>query len=341
MNAFDSDQALDEFLSRPTDGVLRTLGQCPGDVIILGAAGKMGPTVVQMAARACRELNDGRRVVAVSRFSNAAERARMESLGVHTIACDLLDRSAVAALPTAPNVIFMAGMKFGATGQEALTWAMNAYVPALVCEKYASSRIVAYSTGNIYGLVPLAGGGSVESDTPAPVGDYAMSCLGRERIFQHFALARGTAVAMFRLNYACECRYGVLVDLATKVWNSQPVDLAMGHFNVIWQGDAVAMSLQLLAHATSPAVPFNVTGPEILNVREVCEKLGRLLNRKPTFTGQETQQALLSNASRAMGLFGRPRVTPDEMMEMIAHWIRRGGRSLGKPTHFEVRDGKF
>lgn len=341
MNTFDSDPILDEFLSRPTDGAIQALRGCPGDVIILGAAGKMGPTVVQMTARACRELDDGRRVIAVSRFSNAAQRERMESFGVHTIACDLLDRAAVAALPTAPNVIFMAGMKFGATGQEPLTWAMNAYVPALVCEKYASSRIVAYSTGNIYGLAPVAGGGSVESDAPAPVGDYAMSCLGRERMFQHFALAHGTAVALFRLNYACECRYGVLVDLATKIWNAQPVNLAVSHFNVIWQGDAVAMSIQLLAHAASPALPMNVTGQEILHVREVCEEFGRLLDRKPTFTGKETDQALLSNASRAMGLFGPPRVKADELMQMIAYWIRRGGRSLGKPTHFEVRDGKF
>jgi nucleoside-diphosphate-sugar epimerase len=235
----------------------------------------------------------------------------------------------------------MAGMKFGATGQEALTWAMNAYVPALVCEKYARSRIVAYSTGNIYGLAPLGGGGSVESDEPNPVGDYAMSCLGRERIFQHFAMAHKTPVTMFRLNYACECRYGVLVDLARKVWNSQPIDLAMGYFNVIWQGDAVAMSIQALERAASPAAAINVTGPEILRVRDVCEKLGRLMNRKVTFVGSESPHALLSNAGLALELFGRPRVSADQLMQMVASWVSRGGRSLGKPTHFEVRDGKF
>ncbi len=332
---------LDDLLSQPTDGVIDALRRCPGDVIVLGAAGKMGPSLAAMVHRACRQIGEGRNVTAVARFSDPAARQRFESLGIHTIQCDLLDPVAVASLPDAPNVIFMAGMKFGATGQEALTWAMNAYVPALVCEKYARSRIVAYSTGNIYGLAPLDRGGSVEGDESSPVGDYAMSCLGRERIFQHFALARKTPVALIRLNYACECRYGVLADLARKVWNSQPIDLAMGYFNVIWQGDAVAMSIQALERAASPAVPINVTGPEILRVRDVCETFGSLMNRKVAFVGSESPQALLSNASRALELFGRPRVGPGQLMQWIASWVSRGGRSLGKPTHFEVRDGKF
>ena len=336
-----TEQQLDDLLSQPTDGVIATLRRCSGDVIVLGAAGKMGPSLAAMVHRACRQIGDQRNVLAVARFSDPAARQRFESLGIRTIQCDLLDRGAVASLPDAPNVIFMAGMKFGSTGQEALTWAMNAYVPALVCEKYAHSRIVAYSTGNIYGLAPLDRGGSVEADELNPAGDYAMSCLGRERIFQHFALARKTPVAMFRLNYACECRYGVLVDLARKVWNSQPIDLAMGYFNVIWQGDAVAMSIQALEQAASPAVPINVTGPETLRVRDVCEKFGALMGRKVAFTGNESPQALLSNASRAFELFGRPRVSADQLMQWIASWVSRGGRSLGKPTHFEVRDGKF
>jgi hypothetical protein len=341
MDAVLTDEELDELLSRPTDGVIAALRRCPGDVIVLGAAGKMGPSLAAMVHRACRQIGEGRNVTAVARFSDPAARQKFEAAGIRTIQCDLLDRGAVASLPDAPNVIFMAGMKFGATGQEAMTWAMNAYVPALVCEKYAHSRIVAYSTGNIYGLVPLGGGGSVESDEPNPVGDYAMSCLGRERIFQHFALAHKTPVALFRLNYACECRYGVLADLARKVWNRQPIDLAMGYFNVIWQGDAVAMSIQALEQAASPAAAINVTGPEILRVRDVCETFGRLMNREVTFVGSESPQALLSNAGRAMALFGRPRVSAEQLMQWIASWVSRGGRSLGKPTHFEVRDGKF
>jgi hypothetical protein len=336
-----TEQQLDDLLSQPTDGVIASLRQCPGDVIVLGAAGKMGPSLAAMVHRACRQIGDQRNVLAVSRFSDPAQRQKFESAGVRTIQCDLLDPSIFASLPEASNVIFMAGMKFGSTGQEALTWAMNAYVPALVCEKYARSRIVAYSTGNIYGLTSLDIGGSVETDGPNPVGDYAMSCLGRERIFQHFSQSRKTPVALIRLNYACECRYGVLVDLARKIWNSQPIDLAMGYFNVIWQGDAVAMSIQALERAASPAVPLNVTGPEILRVREVCEKFANLMNRKVTFVGSESPLALLSNASRALELFGRPRVSADELMQWIATWVSRSGRSLGKPTHFEVRDGKF
>jgi hypothetical protein len=341
MNPIETDETLDDLLSQPTEGVVAAMRQCPGDVVVLGAGGKMGPTLTRMAHRAAATIGDGRSVTAVSRFSNPDERARFESWGIRTVPCDLLDRAAAASLPEAPNIIFMAGMKFGSTGQEALTWAMNVYVPAVVCERYQRSRIVAFSTGNIYGLAPLAGGGSVEGDALNPVGDYAMSCLGRERIFDHFSRARKTPVALFRLNYACECRYGVLVDLARKVWNDQPIDLAMGYFNVIWQGDATAMALQSLPHATSPALPINVAGPEILRVRDVCEQLGGLMKRKVTFVGQESPQALLSNAARAFKFFGRPRVSADELTQMVANWVVRGGRSLGKPTHFEVRDGKF
>jgi nucleoside-diphosphate-sugar epimerase len=232
-------------------------------------------------------------------------------------------------------------MKFGSTGQEPLTWAMNVYLPALVCERYARSHIAAFSTGNVYGLVPCDGGGSVENDPPNPAGEYAISCLGRERIFEHFSLTNHTPVAILRLNYATELRYGVLVDLAKRVWNEHPVDLAMGSVNVIWQGDACAMTLCALADCASPAFILNVAGPELLRVREICERLGDLLGKPPRFIGAEGTDALLNNGSAGHQRYGLPQVDAWRMLHWVADWVRRGGALLGKPTHFEVRDGKF
>jgi len=308
---------------------------------VLGVAGKMGPSLARMARRASDLAGTRRRIIGVARFSMAGSEAELQRYGVETIRCDLLDEGACQRLPDAANVLYLAGMKFGATGQESLTWAMNTHLPALACRKFAHSRIVAFSTGNIYGLVSPSSGGAREADPPAPVGEYAMSCLGRERIFEHFSRTQGTPVALIRLNYACDLRYGVLVDLARKVLLGAPVDLSMGWFNTLWQGDANAMTLQCLAHVASPPLVLNLTGPESLNVRETCERLGELLGRKAVFTGTEAPTALLSNAGRACRFFGQPRVSADQLLAWVAGWLRQGGATLNKPTHFEARDGRF
>jgi nucleoside-diphosphate-sugar epimerase len=260
---------------------------------------------------------------------------------VETRHCDLLDARAVAQLPDAPLVVYMAGRKFGSTGQESLTWAMNAAVPVHVSERYAGSRIAMFSTGNVYGLTPMNGGGSRETDPLAPVGEYAMSCLARERIFEHFSEAFHTKTTILRLNYATEMRYGLLVDLARQILSGRPVDLTMGYFNVIWQGDANAMALQSLVHGSSPARVINLAGPDVLSVRDTCERIAARLGMPVRFTGQEASDALLSNGSTGWSLLGRPRVTAERLIEWTADWVKRGGASLDKPTHFESRDGRF
>jgi nucleoside-diphosphate-sugar epimerase len=332
---------LEVLLSEPTPGAIATMKRLPGDIILLGVAGKMGPTLARMAKRASDMAGVKRRVIGVARFSDAKHESDLQRQGVETIRCDLLDEDAVKKLPDAPNVIYLAGMKFGSSGQESLTWAMNTYLPSIICKKYAHSRIVAFSTGNVYGLVPVARGGSVETDPPNPIGEYAMSCLGRERMFEHFSRALKTPLLLLRLNYACELRYGVLVDLAQQIAAGKSIDLGMGWFNVIWQGDANAMTLQALDHVTSPATLLNMTGPELLNVRETCEKLARHMGRKVSFNGRESDNALLNNSSRAFSLFGKPRFTAEKLIERVADWVEQGGSTLGKPTHFESRDGKF
>ncbi len=332
---------LEDRLSEPSPGVVETMRRLEGDVIVLGVAGKMGPSLARMARRASDLAGSKRRVIGVARFSAAGCEGELQRHGIETIRCDLLDEEAMQRLPDAPNVLYLAGMKFGATGQESLTWAMNTNLPALICRKFARSRVVAFSTGNVYGLVLATGGGSLETDTPAPIGEYAMSCLGRERMFEHFSRTLGTRAALLRLNYACDLRYGVLVDLAQKILSGAPVDLGMSCFNTIWQGDANAMTLGCFDHVASPPLLLNLTGPELLNVRETCEKLGRLLGRKPVFVGAESPTALLSNARQAVGLFGPPRVSADQLIAWVASWLLQGGQTLNKPTHFEARDGRF
>ncbi len=333
-------EQLDDLLSEPTPGVVATLGRLEGDLLILGVVGKMGPTLARMARRASEMAGVRRRVIGVARFSAGGE-ARLRECGIETVRADLLDPAQLVRLPEAPNVVYMAGMKFGTTGQEALTWAMNSLLPALVCQRFRSSRIVAFSTGNVYGLAPVVLGGSVESDPLQPAGDYAMSCVGRERVFEHFSRTLNIPLALLRLNYAVELRYGVLVDLAQRVWAGQAIDLTMGNFNVIWQGDANAVTLQAFDHVASPPFVVNVTGPELLSVRRIAEEFGRLFGKEVAFHGQEAGDALLSNAQRGHGLFGYPRVGVRQMVSWVADWVRRGGPTLGKPTHFETRDGKF
>ncbi|HEX5272046.1 MAG TPA: NAD-dependent epimerase/dehydratase family protein [Gemmataceae bacterium] len=334
-------EELEDCLSAPPPGAVEALAGLEGDLLLLGAGGKMGPSLARMARRASDAAGRRRRVIAVSRFGAGAAEARLRDHGIETVRRDLLDPAALAALPEAANVVWMAGFKFGAAADPSLAWAMNAWLPGAVCQRYSASRIVAFSTGNVYGLAPLAGGGSAEDDPPRPVGEYAQSCLGRERVFEHFSRTLGVPVALLRLNYACELRYGVLADVARKLAAGEPIDLGMGHFNALWQGDANAWALQALAHTSAPPRVLNLAGPELLSVRRVAEDLGRLLGRPPGFRGAELPDAILSNSQRAVRLFGYPRVGVRQMMEWVAHWVRVGGPSLDRPTHFEVRDGQF
>jgi nucleoside-diphosphate-sugar epimerase len=337
---FHTEADLDERLSRPTPAVIETLARLPGDLILLGVAGKMGPSLARMAKRASDAAGVKRRVIGVSRFSSGEDAALREH-GIETIRCDLLNEAELAQLPDAANVVYMPGRKFGSTGDESTTWAVNCYLPSLVCRKYRDSRIVAFSTGNVYPLTAPSSGGPTESDPPNPVGEYGMSALGRERMLEYFSRTLGVRTAIIRLNYACDLRYGVLVDLARKVFAGEAIDLGMGHFNTIWQGDANAQTLRAFDHvATSPTV-FNVTGPEVLSVREVCARLGERFGKPPRFTGAEAPTALLSNATRALAELGPLDVPTDALIGWVADWVRAGGRLLNKPTHFEARDGRF
>ncbi len=336
-----SESDLETLLAAPSAPALAALQHLESDLLILGVGGKMGPTLARMAAQALARIGSPFQVIAVARFSQPALRTKLESWGVKTVACDLLDRNALATLPASRNLIFMAGQKFGTTGAPSQTWAMNSYMPALVAERFTEARIVVFSTGNVYPLTPIAQGGAVESDPPEPVGEYANSCLGRERIFEHFSLTRGLRCAIMRLNYAIELRYGVLLDIAVKVQQGQPVDLSMGTANVIWQGDANAQALALLDHCATPPFVLNVTGPETVSVRRVAERFGQILGVAPHFTGSEAPTALLNNAAKAQRLFGYPRVALDQIIDWTAAWVQAGGVTLNKPTHFESRDGRF
>jgi hypothetical protein len=337
----ENEQQLEELLSRPTAEVIDYFKTLEGDIIFLGIAGKIGPSIARMAKRACVEAGIAKRIIGVSRFSNEREKSQIESFGIETIRGDLLDPEFVKSLPQVRNVIYLAGMKFGAEGNLALTWAMNTYVPALVAEHYKNSKIVAFSTGCVYPLVRIESGGSLETDKPVAIGEYAQSCLGRERMFEFGSIKYNTPTVLIRLNYSVEMRYGVLVDVASKVKNDELVDLSMGYFNVIWQGDMNAMSLLTLAHCTSPANVINLTGPETLSVRQVAIEFGKLFGKNPKFTGHEAPTALLSNATLSHNIFGKPNVSTELMIQWIAHWISHENRLLNKQTHFEVRDGKY
>ncbi len=332
---------LEEILSRPSSGVVRALQECPGDVAILGAGGKMGPSVARMVRRAADQAGDSRRVLAVSRFGTGSLVDQLVESGVEVVSADLTDWASLASLPETPNVIFLAGQKFGTLALPSTTWVTNTVVPALVADRFRGSRIVALSTGNVYPLTPAQGEGSSEDDPAGPVGEYAWSCLGRERVLEHASRTRGTPIAIVRLNYAVDLRYGVLVDLALKVAAGTPVELRMGFVNVIWQRDAATQIIQCLAHAAVPPFVVNVAGPEVLAVRDVAHEFGRLFGREPVFTGTEAADALLSNTSRAQALWGLPSVTSSRLIAWVADWVTHGGVTLGKPTHFEQREGSF
>lgn len=332
---------LEELLSRPTPRVVEALARLDGDLILLGVGGKMGPTLARMARRASDEAGRPRRIWGVSRFSDRQLREELEQVGVETIACDLLDEQAVGRLPDAANVLSMVGFKFGASRTPEHTWAINCYLPALVCRRYRDSRIAAFSTGNVYGPVAHASGGSKEDDVPRPVGEYAMTALGRERMYQYFSLNQHTRVILLRLNYATELRYGVLVDLAQRVQRGQPVDVRTSHVNVIWLADANAMALASLEHAAVPARIVNLAGPDIVRVRELAARFGQQFGVGVACEGEEQGTSLLNDGRRGAALLGPPALPLATMIEWTAEWLKRGGPTLGKPTHFEVADGKF
>lgn len=336
------DEQLDELLSRPTPEVVEALGKLRGDIILLGVGGKMGPTLARMAVRASADAGVKRRVIGVSRFTDARGEKQLQGWGVETLRCDLLEPDQVAKLPDAANVVAMSALKFGSSDNKALTWGMNVYVPTLICRRYSGSRIVAFSTGNVYGLTDVRLGGSRESDSVNPVGEYAMSTLGRERMYEYFAKATNTPTAIVRLNYACELRYGVLADVARRVFAGEPIDLGMGCFNAVWQGDANAAVLRSFHELCSPeALVYNLAGPETLSVRRVAEYFAERFKVALKTTGVESSDALLSNGQWAHRYFGYPKVPVAEVMSWVADWILAGGRSLDKPTHFEARDGAY
>lgn len=334
---FEDVRQLEELLSQPSDGLVRDLERAHGHIMVLGVGGKMGPTLARMAKRAAPR----RRVIGVARFSQPGLRGELETQGVECVEADLLSREALARLPDAPNIVFMAGRKFGSTGSEWLTWAMNAHVPALVAERFAHSRIVAFSTACVYPFVSTSGNGATEDVPPtAPSGEYANSCVARERMFQHFSHQFQTPGRLLRLSYAIDMRYGVLHDVAQKILRREPIDLAMGHANIIWQGEANDWALRSLAHCETPTSPLNLSGPKI-SIRDVAQALGQRLGMEPLLTGQEAPTAWLVDCTRAFALFGPPRVGLDRMLDWTADWVRRGGETLGKPTHYEARDGKY
>jgi len=335
-------EELEDELSRPTAGVLETFRRHPGDVVVLGCGGKIGPTLTRMIARSFQELGQAtRRVVGVSRFSTSSARDSFEAWGIETVPCDLLDRGAVDRLPEAPLVVFLAGQKFGTQEAPARTWATNTLIPVHVAQRYSRSHIVALSTGCVYPLVPAHGPGSVEGDPLTPPGEYANSCVARERIFEYFSGQNATPMVLVRLCYAIDLRYGVLVDLAQRIWAGLPVDVTMGATHVIWQGDASARILQCFDHTSVPPNPVNLTGRDRLSIRDLAGQLGQALGRDVRFSGTEGATAWLWNAQRSYDWFGPPEVSLSTMIQATADWIRRGGPTLGKPTHFEVVDGTY
>ncbi len=335
------ENCLNSILATPSEDLVELMRSLDGDLILLGVAGKMGVSLAELAIAAIERSGVDRQVFGVARFSDLDAKAKLDAAGVHTIVCDLLERSAVARLPKAKNVLFMAGRKFGTAGAQYLTWAMNTLVPSHVAEHFRASRIVAFSTGCVYPLVRVNQTPD-ESVAPNPVGEYAQSCLGRERMFEYHSQKFGTPVCLFRLNYAIDLRYGVLHDIAQKVWLGEPVDNSVGHFNVIWQGDANHQALFCLERCLSPPAILNVTGPETLATEEVARRFGTLMNRPVRFSSESPGElAYLSDSSLARQLFGAPRVTAEQLILWQADWIMRGGRSLNKPTHFEVDDGKY
>ncbi len=326
---------------QPSAELIRDLAEVDGDIMILGAGGKMGPALSILARKAILKTNKEKKVIAVSRFTDKKLQNKLESFGIETIRADLLDNTQLWGLPEVNNIIFMAGMKFGTTGNESYTWAMNSYMPGKIAEKFPGSRMVVFSTGNIYSYVDKNSGGSVEDDRPGPIGEYAESCLGRERIFQYFSVKNNSPTVLFRLNYAVDFRYGVMVEIARSVFLEKEIDLSTGFVNLIWQEDACEYALRSLKHCHIPPLLLNVTGPGIISVRSLAEEFARIFNKQIRFTNKELPTALLSNAGRLFSLLGPPKTSLDKMTELIALWVAAGGDHSGKPTHFQERQGLF
>jgi len=366
------ESGLEDILSEPTEATRKVVATLNGDIVVLGAGGKMGPTLAMMlkkasartSQRACSAMptppkrlrrpeaaakagsaasqsSNGKDIYAVSRFSDKAVKARIEEAGIKTIEADLLDESQYRELPEVENVFYLAGMKFGTTGNQPLTWALNSFLPGLAARYYKNARIVAFSTGNVYPLVDIKSGGAREDTMPEPVGEYAQSCLGRERMFQYFSQLYDTPVTLVRLNYANEPRYGIIVDLTLRILNDEPIDLTMGAVNLIWQRDANDYIIQAISLAKSPPTVLNVTGPDTVPIRQLAEQIGKELGKEPKFISREAQTALLSNASCCFSLFGEPKTTLEEMVSMIVKWVTAGKKVLNKPTKYDIRNGKF
>lgn len=328
-------------LLQPSPALIADLAYIPGDIIILGAGGKMGPALAKLAQQAIGAAGLPKKVTAVSRFSEPGVREALDKAGITTINADLLDDAQLQALPDAENVLYLAGTKFGTTGKESITWAMNTYLPGRVAEKYRNSYIVVFSTGNVYPLLPVKSGGATEATAPEPVGEYAQSCLGRERLFQYQQSRYNTRQLIYRLNYANDVSYGVLLEIARAVMEERAIDLSMGHVNAIWQGDANEMAIRSLLHCENPAKLLNVTGPEVISVKWAAEHFGTLFNKKPVIVNEEQDTALLSNAAEAFHLFGYPNTSLKQMMGIQAEWLKQGGKTINKPTHYQERKGKY
>ncbi len=325
----------------PSDALVDDIATLSGDIILLGAGGKMGPALATLAKRAVDKAGVNKKIIAISRFREEGVQEQLNKKGINTINADLLHDAELQSLPEAENVLYMAGMKFGTKDNASLTWAMNAYLPGRVAQKYRSSRIVVFSSGNIYPMAPVYHGGVTELQAPEPIGEYAQRVLGRERMFQYFASINNTPILIYRLNFAVDVTYGVLVEVASSVIEQREIDLSMGHFNVIWQNDANEIALRSLHHCSVPAKLLNVTGPETISLRWCAEEFGRLMDKKPLFKNEEQPTAYLNNAAESFRLFGYPRTTLKQMMELLADWMISGGKKLNKPTHFQERKGKY
>ena len=328
-------------LSEPSPALLSDISKIDGDILILGVGGKMGPALAKLAKQSVDQAKVNIKIIGVSRFSEPGLKDDLENSGIETYTADLMNEEQLESLPAARNLFYLAGTKFGTTGRESYTWAVNTYLPGRVAEKYERSRIVVFSTGNVYPLTPVLSGGATEENPADPLGEYAQSCLGRERIFQYFSAKNNTPLFIYRLNYANDLSYGVLLDIARAVQEQKPIDLRMGHVNVIWQGDANEMALRALHYCSVPSKIVNITGPETVSIRWVAEEFGRMLGQQPAFIHEEQNTALLSNAAEAYRLFGYPKVPLKQIMYLLVAWIKQGGKVLNKPTLFQERQGKF